>query len=712
MAWSFLNSHVPLKTKRSVRAKLRPAIDQLEERSVPSATLLTAPSPQGFNDWMDTDGSNPVTVSVLDNDKPAPNLLGGAAFKLVPGSVAIAVQAKHGKAVVDKPAGTITYTANAGFTGSDTYRYTFRDSSGAVSRPVLVTIQINRPVAGDDWTDTDAGNPVSLDVLENDSDPDGNDHIHQPGSVAIVKPASHGSVVVDPSSNEVTYTPAAGFGGTDSFQYTVTDDAGATSTPATVFVRVNRPNAADDFATFNGTTPVVLDVLENDTDPDGVSHISQPGTVTVISPPAHGSASLDTATNEVTYTAAAGFAGTDSFQYTITDDAGATSVPATVTMVGANPTGINDDVIDTDGRVPVVIDVLANDGIVAKGSGLAIATQPKHGTVRVNHTTGAITYTAKASFGGTDSFVYKVKTDAGTFSTGTVSVIVNVPVANDDWTDTDAGNPVALDVLENDSDPDGADHIHQAGSVKITTKPAHGKVTVDPTTNIVTYTPSAGYGGTDSFKYTVSDDAGATSAPAKVLVRVNRPTANADEVETHGTAPVIIDVLENDTDPDGKDKIEQAGSVQIPSQPLHGTATLDAATNKITYTANAGFVGTDTFRYFVTDEAGAASLPATVTILVDGPVAANAKFLVSAPDATIFLLGAASDASHQGGAKITIVASPKFGTLSVNRQTGQVTYTPSPTAGRMDSFKYTITDAVGAVSLAGEIDLINPIRFG
>src|SRR5438067_262123 len=110
MSWFFVPKSAPRGVRRSTG--LRSAIDLLEDRSVPSAVLLTGPRPQGANDWADTDGSNPVTVAVLDNDKPAPNLLGGPAFTVTPASVAIAVQAKHGKAVVDKPNGTITYTAN------------------------------------------------------------------------------------------------------------------------------------------------------------------------------------------------------------------------------------------------------------------------------------------------------------------------------------------------------------------------------------------------------------------------------------------------------------------------------------------------------------------------------------------------------------------------------------------------------------------------
>ena len=218
-----------------------------------------------------------MAVAVLDNDTRT-EACWWSGSPIVASSVRITTAPAHGHAVVDPPDGTITYTAAAGFAGSDTFHYAFVDAGGNMSRSGLVTIQINRPVAGEDWTDTDAGNPVKIDVLENDSDPDGKSEIEQPGSVTIITQPAHGTASADPTTNEVTYTPGTGFGGPDSFLYTVTDAAGAISAPATVFVRVNRPTANDDFPNFSGTTPLAIDVLENDR-PDGKDKIEQPGSV-------------------------------------------------------------------------------------------------------------------------------------------------------------------------------------------------------------------------------------------------------------------------------------------------------------------------------------------------------------------------------------------------------------------------------------------------
>src|SRR5262249_33487889 len=152
-----------------------------------------------------------------------------------------------------------------------------------------------------------------------------------PGSVAIVHAPTHGSAVVN-ADGSITYTGAAGcFSGTDTFQYTVADDNGAVSNPATVRVSMNRPHAAGDWTDTDGSTHVTVNVLANDTDPDGNQHLL-PGSVTLIGQPAHGTAVVN-ADGTITYTGSSGnFSGTDSFQYTVADDNGAVSNVAAVSV--------------------------------------------------------------------------------------------------------------------------------------------------------------------------------------------------------------------------------------------------------------------------------------------------------------------------------------------------------------------------------------------
>jgi len=715
-----------------------PALEVLEDRTVPSTlpvlgslnfTGLTN-TPVAINDWTDTDGSTPVTVNVLANDTAS------AGASLRPGTVAVVRAPLHGGAGVNPMTGQIIYRGNGNFAGTDTFQYVVRDTAGGLSNPATVSVRVNRPTAADDWTDTDGTTPVTVNVLENDTDPDGNEHIDPAhgGRVARVSAPAHGTATLNPDGS-FTYTAAAGFTGTDSFRYTVTDDAGATSLPATVFVRVNVPTANDDLASFSGTTPVNIAVLANDTDPDGNDHIdpAHGGSVALVSPPAHGTATLN-ADGSFTYTAAAGFTGTDSFRYTVADDAGATSAPGTVTVVGSAGAGANDDFTDTDGTTPVVVDVLANDhppgggGLLLAGS-VVITSSPRHGRVQVDPTTGAVTYTAFAGFRGTDTFQYSVKAQVpgigipppGTTivtMNATASVHVNAPVAADDWTDTDGATPVTVAVLANDADPDGNEHIDPTrgtgAAVTLVSPAAHGSVTRNADGSF-TYTAFPGFTGTDSFRYTVTDDAGATSAPATVLVRVNTPTAADDFAQATGTAPVVIDVLANDTDPDGNSHLV-AGSVSIVTPPQHGSVSVNSS-GQVTYTANPGWGGTDTFRYTVSDDAGATSAPATVTVTTLVPVARAGIALLSGVRGTTFnVLSVARDpfgAAALAGAVVTITVARKHGHVMVNPVTRQITYVANAGFFGVDTVGYTITDRFGATSgLNGlVVDLLPPLPF-
>src|SRR5262249_35765532 len=171
-------------------------------------------------------------------------------------------------------------------------------------------------------------------------------------TLAVVSTPAHGTATVD--AGKIVYTPADQFSGTDSFTYQVRDNNNVPLGPATVHVVVNRPTANDDFAEASGSLPVTINVLANDTDPDGNDHLS-PGSLAIVTGPAHGTAVLSG--GAVIYTAAAGFSGTDTFHYTVKDVANATSNTATVTVVVGRPLAVS-EVVTTIGTTPVTVTVL------------------------------------------------------------------------------------------------------------------------------------------------------------------------------------------------------------------------------------------------------------------------------------------------------------------------------------------------------------------
>jgi len=283
------------------------------------------------------------------------------------------------------------------------------------------------PLAVDDSATTDEDTPVVISVLANDSDPDGS---IDPTTVSIVAGPANGSVSVDPVNGDVTYSPDADYHGSDSFTYTVEDDDGATSNVATVTVAVagvnDPPLAVDDSAATDEDTPVVINVLANDSDPDGSI---DPSTVSIVAGPANGSVSVDPVNGDVTYSPDADYHGNDSFTYTVEDDEGATSNVATVTVTVA---GVNDpplavdDLAATGEDTPVVISVLANDsdpdGDILTVSNYDI-TSAEGGRVYCT-TAGACTYTPPAGFNGTDTFTYTASDGNGATDVATVTVTV------------------------------------------------------------------------------------------------------------------------------------------------------------------------------------------------------------------------------------------------------------------------------------------------
>ncbi|MFP4394324.1 MAG: Ig-like domain-containing protein, partial [Anaerolineales bacterium] len=178
------------------------------------------------------------------------------------------------------------------------------------------------------------------------------------------------------------------------------------------------------------------------------------------------------------------------------------------------------------------------------------------------------------------------------------------PVAEDDSAETDEDVAVDIDVLANDSDPDG-DEL----TITTTTDPANGSVEINDD-GAVAYTPDAGFVGEDTFTYIVSD--GEATATATVMVTVNSvnapPVAEDDTAYGNQDEAITIAVLENDSDPDGDEL-----SIVETSDPTHGSVEINDD-GTITYTPDAGFIGEDTFTYIVSD--GEATDTATVTVNV------------------------------------------------------------------------------------------------
>ena len=177
------------------------------------------------------------------------------------------------------------------------------------------------------------------------------------------------------------------------------------------------------------------------------------------------------------------------------------------------------------------------------------------------------------------------------------------------------GGSVEFDLLANDTDIDG-----DSLSIVSVGDAANGTVAL-LNAGVVRYTPNAAFNGSDSFSYVLTD--GAEQATGQVNISVSfvngAPTANDDTVSTEENDPISINVLINDSDPDGDEL-----TLDIVSQPENGTVSL--GNNRIVYRPDNGFSGTDQFSYSVTDTTGisdTANVTVTVSDVNAGPSAVD-----------------------------------------------------------------------------------------
>ena len=180
------------------------------------------------------------------------------------------------------------------------------------------------PLAVDDAAETAEDTPVTIDVLANDRDADGDTL-----TVMEVSAPAHGTARLT-DAGAVEYTPEPDFHGSDRFTYTVGDGSGLTA-QAAVAVTVqpvnDPPQALDDAGETPEDTPVTIAVLENDSDGDGDALA-----LVEASAPAHGTARLTDA-GTVEYTPEPDFHGSDRFTYTVGDGSGLTAQAAVAVTV-------------------------------------------------------------------------------------------------------------------------------------------------------------------------------------------------------------------------------------------------------------------------------------------------------------------------------------------------------------------------------------------
>ncbi|EGR0035462.1 tandem-95 repeat protein [Vibrio parahaemolyticus] len=434
------------------------------------------------------------------------------------------------------PDGSVTYTPNDNYHGTDSFTYIV--TSGGVSESTTVSVDVtpvnDAPVAKDDTAITDEDTPVTIDVLPNDTDIDGDKLSIQSASV----PETQGKVeIVD---GKLVFTPAENFHGDAEITYTITD--GALTDQATVNVTVNAVNdtpvvesSIADQTLAEDFTPYTIDLNTAFSDVDNVD-----GELT-FSVSGNSNIQVAIVNGIATFTPTADWNGSEALTFTATDPSGE-SVSQTVNFTVAPVADIVADSARVVEDTPTIIKVLGNDTFEGDDKVVSLDTNngPANGTVSVNPD-GSVTYTPNDNYHGEDTFTYIV-TSGGVSESAIVEVNVtpvnDAPVAKDDIATTQEDTAVTIDVLPNDSDVDGDKLSIQSATVP----EAQGKVEI--VDGKLVFTPAENFNGHAEITYTVTD--GELTDEAKVTVTVN-PVNDAPTIKVDAVESITEDAVSTDT---------------------------------------------------------------------------------------------------------------------------------------------------------------------
>ncbi|MBA2634146.1 MAG: tandem-95 repeat protein [Chloroflexi bacterium] len=354
-----------------------------------------------------TEDDPATTIDVLANDT---DIDGGPLF------IDSVTQPANGTVVITNAGADLTYTPNADYCNdgdpTDDFTYTLNGGSTATVA-VTVTCVNDNPVAVNDEATTDEDTAVTIAVLANDTDVDGD-----PVTIDDYDALSAEGGTVSCGST-CTYTPPANFFGTDTFTYDITDGNGGLAS-ATVTIIVNSVNdapvAVDDEAATAEDNAVDVDVLDNDTDVES----------DVLSVESFDAASAEGGTitlnlnGTLHYTPALDFNGIDTFTYVATDgqdSSNSATVSITVTEVNDAPIA-GDDSATVAEDDSVNLELRTNDSTGPANESTQTLTvdsvsDPANGTA-VIELDGTVTYTPDPDYNGPDSFTYIVCDDGTT----------------------------------------------------------------------------------------------------------------------------------------------------------------------------------------------------------------------------------------------------------------------------------------------------------
>ncbi len=375
------------------------------------------------------------------------------------------------------------------------------------------------PTAQPDTATTAEDSPVSVNVLVNDSDPDGDTLL----LASFDSTSSNGGTIArddngtpgNTSDDILIYTPSLNFNGVDTFNYTVSDGTQSDTGSVTVTVTATNdaPTASDQSVTILQDTPIDITLTGSDVDGDLI-------TFAIVAGPSSGALSnFDSATGSVTYTPNGGFFGSDSFTFHVNDNlVDSNTATISITVEETNVAPILDPVGNkiTDELALLTFTATATDSNSGQTLTFSLTSIVPPGASITS--AGVFSWTPSESQGPGSYTFDVVITDDGLpplSDSETITVTVNevnvAPTADDQSVTTQEDTAVSITLTASDVDGNPLTYSVQTG-------PSNG--VLSGTAPNLTYTPDLDYDGADSFTF-VANDGTVDSTPATVSITVN-----------------------------------------------------------------------------------------------------------------------------------------------------------------------------------------------
>lgn len=500
--------------------------------------------------------------------------------------------------------GVLTYVAAPGFVGVDTVVVTATDSLGQATTATLTVTVVAAPTLTSLTQVIGAGASTTVDLGAAST---GSDVRFSAEELT----ESGGTVVID--GGMLTYTAAAGFTGVEVVTVTARDDLGQTVVATVTITVVAQPTAQD---------VTLLVPVDGSAGVDLATVLTGDGLELTVPPTTGAGASVAVAGTVVTYTAAPGHSGEDVIDVLITDMAGQTAAMRVLVTVVAAPT--LSSVSATIGQdATVTFDLAAG----ATGRNVAFSV-PALSAAGVQPTVvdGVLTYVAPSGFSGDDTIGLLVTDELGqtAAATATITVIAH-PVATADAVTTGQETEVVVPVLANDLAwqptltaatirSEGGDPA-AIGEVLIVPAPE------DSAMQGVAFTAAPEFAGEAVIDYVLTDGVGQVAEGTLTVTVVARPIAPLRTARIAERGSVSFALL---------DEAAPGVVVHELGEPGGGHVDFEASTGVLSYTAQGGFSGRDSFGYVLIDELGQTAT-GTVEVLVQAAPTTRGTRIVTAP---------------------------------------------------------------------------------